>query len=192
MLNIIDLIKIRSFINRTWFMKPAITAMVMYSCDQFPAGTDPVFGMANVRDAWWDTVSKMETRHTSHWLNCVSFFTIVHENNARLFLSDVGWLPFYGRSHRQERQERLQVQGRLQTGRKIHGCCGLPSVESHDFYKLYNLHKIALPQNEINVLKEQCKILWVYFVANFCVRNLGCWALGNLIVILNTQYLISN
>ena len=50
-------------------MKPAFTAMVMYSCDQFLAGTDPVFGMANVREAWGDTVSKMETRHTSHCIN---------------------------------------------------------------------------------------------------------------------------
>jgi len=30
--------------------------MVMYSCDQFLAGTDPVFGMTNVRDAWMDTM----------------------------------------------------------------------------------------------------------------------------------------
>ena len=47
-------------------MKPAFTAMVMYSCDQFLAGTDPVYGMNNVNRAWWDTVSKMEKRHTSH------------------------------------------------------------------------------------------------------------------------------
>ena len=63
-------------------MKLAFTAMEMHTCDQFLAGTDPVFGMTigqqrpltnprasrdplvnlrrrltNVRDAWWDTVS---------------------------------------------------------------------------------------------------------------------------------------
>merc|ERR1711928_89037 len=36
--------------------RPGTKAMVMYSCDQFLAGTDPVFGMANVREAWGDTM----------------------------------------------------------------------------------------------------------------------------------------
>ena len=40
--------------------------MVMYSCDQFLAGTDPVFGITDVSHAWMDTVSKLEIRHTSH------------------------------------------------------------------------------------------------------------------------------